>query len=100
MLPVLPTTTLTVTLVPVFDCTRFFQPRRNGEFATMNSLVDFFTQAGSDGCPQITGVELRKKSVVVVCYTANKWGPKDVQTGGFSLGLNIRAVYLLVNGRK
>ena len=66
----------------------------------MHSLYDFFSQAGSDICPQISGLELRKKSLVAVCYTAGKWGPKECKEGEFSLGLNIRAVYLLVNGPK
>lgn len=84
----------------MFDCTRFFQPRQDGRFSTMSSLSDFFAQAGSETCPQITTHELRKKSLVAVCYTVNKWGPKDAQKGGFSLGLNVRAVYLMINGPK
>lgn len=64
----------------------------------MSSLADFFSQAGTDICPQITGLELRKKSLVAVCYTASKWLSDGASTGQFNLGFNVRAVYLLVNG--
>lgn len=64
----------------------------------MSSLSDFFLQAGSDACPQITDAELRPKSVVAICYTVNKWGKQGTTPGNFNLGFNIRAVYLLVNG--
>lgn len=96
-------------VVPVFDCTQYFQPRQPGQFADMRSLSDFFSQSGAEICPRITGVELRKKSFVAVCYTASKWRGKDSgdsgdkganERRGFNLGLNIRAVYLLVNGPK
>lgn len=91
---------LLFSVVPVFDCTRFFQPRRAGDFAEMSSLADFFAQAGSDICPQISGIELRKKSLVAVCYTATKWLGEQGDAGQYNLGLNVRAVYLLVNGPK
>lgn len=86
--------------VPVFDCTRFFQPRRAGEFSSMSSLLDFFSQAGSEVCPQIIGKEIRKMSVVGICYSANKWRADDGSMGNFNLGFNVRGVYLLVNGPK
>lgn len=66
----------------------------------MNSLRDFFAQAGADACPLIIGAELRQKSIVAVAYTANKWRKRDAQGSEFNLGLNVRAVYLLVNGPK
>lgn len=84
--------------VPVFDCTRFFQPRKAGQFAIMSSLADFFSQAGSDACPQIVDAELRPKSIVAIDYTVNKWGRQGASAGNYNLGFNIRAVYLLVNG--
>lgn len=65
----------------------------------MTSLMDFFSQAGAELCPQISGLELRKMSVVAVCYSANKW-KNDDSNGYFNLGLNVRGVYLLVNGPK
>lgn len=86
--------------VPVFDGTRYFQPREDGNFTTMRSLNDFFAQAGAEVCPQISNLELRNKSVVAVAYTANKWGAPEAKAGDFNLGLNIRAVYLLINGPK
>lgn len=64
----------------------------------MSSLSDFFSQAGSDLCPRIQGQELRKMSVVGVCYSANKWRSESGSGGNFNLGLNVRGVYLLVNG--
>lgn len=85
------------TAVPVFDCTRYFQPRR-GEFASMKSLADFFAQVGEDACPQIHGKELKDDSFVAVCYTVNKWGSADAPAGNMNLGLNVLAVYLLVDG--
>lgn len=66
----------------------------------MHSLQDFFAQAGSDACPRIDDLELRKKSFVAVCCTVNKWGRKNAKRGDFNLGLNLRAVYLLINGPK
>lgn len=65
----------------------------------MKSLSDFFAQAGEDLCPQIMGEELRLKSLVGVCYTVSKWREKD-SPHHFNLGLNVRGVYLLVNGKK
>lgn len=67
----------------------------------MTSLVDFFSQAGADLCPQISGGELRKRSLVAVCYGVNKWRRPDAQEHvPFGVGFNIRAVYLLINGPK
>ena len=85
--------------VPVFDCTRFFQGSEDAtSFPNIASLRDFFAQTGPDVSPRISGLELRKKSFVGVCYTAGKFGVKGSETGNFSLSLNIRAVYLLLNG--
>lgn len=66
----------------------------------MSSLLDFFSQAGSEVCPQIIGQEIRKMSVVGICYSANKWRADDGSMGNFNLGFNVRGVYLLVNGPK
>lgn len=67
----------------------------------MTSLVDFFSQAGAEVCPQISGSELRKRSFVAVCYGVNKWRKTDApEHVPFGVGFNVRAVYLLINGPK
>lgn len=67
----------------------------------MTSLSDFFSQAGLDLCPQITGLELRNKSLVAVSYGVSKWRMEDASPAApFNLGFNVRAVYLLVNGQR